>query len=824
MLRKSGTRFSGGAATGRSAWIGRGLAIAGAMAAPAAYALPPVCVSNNSELQSAMTLSEALPQTIELERGTYSLAFHNIPMADGSSLRGGYAPGCASRNIELGNTVMTANSSLIPHGNLTIEGLTWHASLEIGHDEDSDPDLPAGSEVLIRRSAFVDDADGGGIAVYWWAEDDGVTIRIVDTVVANNALANNSGVYLSVIDDESLIVELVNDTVVDNTQGDGVTADMSGSGAILYAYNSIFYGNDGSGAHDLTSDSDFVVLVDNVIGTHSYPAPFFPPIGTQTGDPRLDGDYRPIESPPSPVINTAATDVRGGLPSTDLPGRARIVGTEPDRGAFESSIDDSFLQSVSSASDSGAGSLRSAILGANAHGSGLITFDLGTGCGPHTITLDSPLPAITVPVIINGYTQTGALENDLDIGTDAKFCVILESGNVTVTKALQIPAGAGDGASMFVEGLAFSGFSEAAIALGSGSDSAIIGNRFGGSVGSHQLVPNGAGIRLDANSHDTTVGGLDAADRNIISGSDTGSGIDMFGSLVGSTPTGTYNNQILDNLIGVDWNGDASGSFTPLGNHARGIYLAGHDNEISGNWIGDNAQAGIVVVNGGAQSNTIENNFIGFVYGTAQGNGGAGIHMSGDAGDAPTSNIVRYNTIAANDGQGVWVGIGQHNRIRRNNIYDNTALGIDLVDAGILPNDNDGASQPPDYANRGLNYPVLASALGGKSSGVFTGELESTLGDYRIDFYQTIGGCSATNRQAGFWIGVVTESITQAAVGGDGFVSFSVHLGAGSLGSLVAGAGITATATDSADNTSELSACVPYGDDTIFANGFEQQF
>ena len=390
-----------------------------------------------------------------------------------------------------------------------------------------------------------------------------------------------------------------------------------------------------------------------------------------------------------------------------------------------------------------------------------------------------------------------------------------------MTKALQIPTSAGDGASLFVEGLAFSGFSEAAIALGSGSGSAIIGNRFGGSVGSHQLVANGAGIRLDANSHGTTVGGLDAADRNIIGGSSTGSGIDLFGSLSGSTPTGTHDDQILNNMIGVDWTGGAGGSFTALGNGARGIYLASHDNEISGNWIADNAQAGIAVVNGGAQNNVIENNFIGFVYGTAQGNGAAGIHFSGDAGDAPTANVVRYNTIAANNGQGVWVEIGRQNRVRRNSIYDNVGLGIDLVDAGILPNDTDADSQPPDYANRGLNYPVLTSASGGTASGVFSGSLESTLGDYRIDFYQTIGGCSPTNRQAEFWIGVATETISLAQVGGDGDVSFRVNLGGGNFGSLIAGAGITATATDSSNNTSELSACILYGDDTIFANGFE---
>lgn len=40
-------------------------------------------------------------------------------------------------------------------------------------------------------------------------------------------------------------------------------------------------------------------------------------------------------------------------------------------------------------------------------------------------------------------------------------------------------------------------------------------------------------------------------------------------------------------------------------------------------------------------------------------------------------------------------------------------------------------------------------------------------------------------------------------------------------GDLFAGNRITATATDSVGNTSELSTCVPYGDDTIFTNGFE---
>src|SRR5262249_28346186 len=158
-------------------------------------------------------------------------------------------------------------------------------------------------------------------------------------------------------------------------------------------------------------------------------------------------------------------------------------------------------------------------------------------------------------------------------------------GNSSVTKALQIPTNAGDGASLRVEGLAFSGFSDAAIALGAGDGSVVIGNRFGGTVGSHALAANGLGLKLDANSHDAIVGGADVSERNIIGGASTGSGVALF--------SGTKNNQIIDNLIGVDWSGGASGHFVDLGNGVRGIYLAGHDNTISGNWIGDNAQAGI---------------------------------------------------------------------------------------------------------------------------------------------------------------------------------------------------------------------------------------
>src|SRR5688572_12038474 len=68
---------------------------------------------------------------------------------------------------------------------------------------------------------------------------------------------------------------------------------------------------------------------------------------------------------------------------------------------------------VSNTSDSGAGSLRQAILDANATGDfDQITFAI-LGGGTQTIQPASALPDITDPVLIDGYTQPGASANTL---------------------------------------------------------------------------------------------------------------------------------------------------------------------------------------------------------------------------------------------------------------------------------------------------------------------------------------------------------------------------------------------------------------------------
>src|SRR5262249_18160277 len=61
---------------------------------------------------------------------------------------------------------------------------------------------------------------------------------------------------------------------------------------------------------------------------------------------------------------------------------------------------------VTNTNDSGTGSLRQAILDANAN-PGLDTITFAIGSGPRTIAPLSPLPTITDRVVIDGTTQPG---------------------------------------------------------------------------------------------------------------------------------------------------------------------------------------------------------------------------------------------------------------------------------------------------------------------------------------------------------------------------------------------------------------------------------
>src|SRR5215831_15958668 len=100
--------------------------------------------------------------------------------------------------------------------------------------------------------------------------------------------------------------------------------------------------------------------------------------------------------------------------------------------------------SVTTTNDSGVGSLRQAILDANGHpGADTITFNI-TGSGVQTIAVASSLPAVTDPVTIDGYSQTGATANTNppDAGTNAQIMIEIDGTNTTFPDStLQFVAG-----------------------------------------------------------------------------------------------------------------------------------------------------------------------------------------------------------------------------------------------------------------------------------------------------------------------------------------------------------------------------------------------
>jgi hypothetical protein len=89
---------------------------------------------------------------------------------------------------------------------------------------------------------------------------------------------------------------------------------------------------------------------------------------------------------------------------------------------------------VDTTADSGKGSLRQAILDANASsGADDITFMI-PGSGEQVIKLATELPAITEPLTINGYTQPGTSRNTLSEGFNAAIAIFIDGSAIPPNK------------------------------------------------------------------------------------------------------------------------------------------------------------------------------------------------------------------------------------------------------------------------------------------------------------------------------------------------------------------------------------------------------
>ncbi|MEW6130960.1 MAG: HYR domain-containing protein [Acidobacteriota bacterium] len=262
-------------------------------------------------------------------------------------------------------------------------------------------------------------------------------------------------------------------------------------------------------------------------------------------------------------------------------------------------------------------------------------------------------------------------------------------------------------------------------------------------------------------------------------------------------------NSIEGNFIGTSVSGSVA-----VGNTLDGIFISGAGNSIGGtttaarNVISSNRN-GIQLFGAPATGNQIRGNFIGTDAGgtLALGNSQNGVLINGAGSNAIGSAALNAsNTIAFNGSNGVAVVSGVSNAILSNAIFSNSSLGIDLGNNGVTPNDVGDAD---NGANNVQNFPVLTTANSAGGSTSIQGTFNSfPNGTFRIEFFS-----NNFSNPSGFGEGETFLGFTSVITDASGNASFNVTI----PGSIAQGKVITATATDSANNTSEFCRGIQVG-------------
>ena len=338
---------------------------------------------------------------------------------------------------------------------------------------------------------------------------------------------------------------------------------------------------------------------------------------------------------------------------------------------------------VTHTGDAGAGSLRRAIEDANANaGADVIEFNI-PGDGPHTIQPFTPLPNITDPVIIDGYSQPGSAANTNPVGQGLNTVLMIElSGQLLPGNVAGLTITAGEST---VRGLVINNFPRQGILLETLGGNAVEGCFVGTDVTGTVSAPNGfSGVLVD-NVSDNVIGGTSAASRNLLSGGNTFHGMALFG-------VGAVDNRVEGNLIGTDVTGT-----TALGSVFFGVNVAsGASNNViggtaagAGNVISGNGSWG-VAIHISSHDNRVAGNYIGTdVLGVVPiPNGGDGVRVTGGS----TGNVIggtdpaARNVISGNEGDGVEIKDSDTiaNRVEGNYI------GTDATGTATLANGNNG--------------------------------------------------------------------------------------------------------------------------------------
>ncbi|GAB4405960.1 MAG: hypothetical protein OHK0053_32040 [Microscillaceae bacterium] len=490
-----------------------------------------------------------------------------------------------------------------------------------------------------------------------------------------------------------------------------------------------------------------------------------PTLATIVSSPSIDA-----ANPASSVIN----DQRGG-------GR---IGN-PDMGAYEFGV--GIIFTVTNNNDSGPGSLRQALLEANANpGDDVIEFTTN----PVTLSLLTPLPNIIDEVNIDFVTAPGLFTIDAGgIGPNPALVVnapnVIIQGGEIINAAVGIQVNSsginyeinamvinnsGDAIQLNnvnspVQGLiqnCILGFLTDGLTRAENTNRGIvIQNSDGLTISSCLIGHSPIGILIN-NSTNITIDnnniGLDF-NENILGTLPNDEGISIQG---GSSFIDITNNvisgntlygisiavgddiNILNNYIGTD------GSGTLARGNGTGIYIEGFDNIVIDNNIISANSSGITSADVGITNLIIRNNHIGT---DASGNVDLGNFFDGIALGYIDTSIIDGNVVSANGGNGIYIfALGSNLQIINNRVGTNQAgnaqlangvRGIDLFDVGnsiieanlISGNSNDGLSLSESFTNTIANN-FIGTDTGGTNSvpngaaGIFVDGVASTNNEF----------------------------------------------------------------------------------------------
>ncbi len=406
---------------------------------------------------------------------------------------------------------------------------------------------------------------------------------------------------------------------------------------------------------------------------------------------------------------------------------------------------------VTNNADSGAGSLRQAITDANSNpGADVIVFSAAMTIQPLT-----ELPTIFDPVAINGYTGSpgGATANSAvsPAPFNGTLTVELDGQLAGTSSGIRFSTGS-DGSS--IRGIVINRFTNDGIYVGA-PNVTIAGNYIG--TDTTGLVDQGNTLRGIGNSDNgagdgLTIGGLNAEDRNIISGNNEG----------GASPnTGDDNWTIQGNYIGLGATGvtaipnaQVAGSGALSLDNSNGHVVGGSTNAAK-NVISGNNSHGIAPHN--SDNLTIAGNYIGTTYtgATALANGGSGItvgesvnvQIGGTTGVTAGGNCTGECNIISNNGvDGIFLG----QDVTTTTIEGNY-IGTDITGAVDFGNTNFGVS---------LGAGASTNTIGGSSA-----EARNVISGNTLDGV-TLFQAGAGNTVVGNYIG--TNAAGTADLGNNG--------------------------------------------------------